>query len=420
MMLKTLNQYILEKATGFRCGVTLPFQEVETTFSDMEGVFNVSLPEDSVQPWQSASGSINRDKNHAILGAIAEAMERYSAAVINFPIKKYSQLNNKKVILPNEFSLFSEDQYNNPDFLWKKFGLDEAFFGEVYSVYTNESYWVPQELIGLGTKSEKALIPSTSTGLAAHFDKFSAMLLAVQELLERDALTVYWLNSLGGREIQLEEKYTAPVKEKGGEIFCFDITQDWNPHPVIIVCGYLLQRNKKRISMGVACRENYEKAIEKAYVEWIQGTTFAGFYDVYHPGLVLNHPDDLKDFDEHAVYYTLYPDKWRDVPLIKKRKNHSINPKINISSNSNADILKQLLNELEKEKIRIFYRDLTLPDVREAGLTVVRVLSPELSLIHGDERAPFLGGRTNDVVWRNKNVDMRQVEFPNKFPHPLG
>ena len=78
------------------------------------------------------------------------------------------------------------------------------------------------------------------------------------------------------------------------------------------------------------------------------------------------------------------------------------------------------MDKLKKEGIRLFYRDLTLPDVKETGLTVVRVLSPELSLIHGDERSPFLGGRTNDVAWRYKDIFEDQVDFPNKFPHPLG
>ena len=420
---KNLSQYILEKSTGFRCGITLPFQEVETTFADMEGIVNVSLPEDSIQPWKSASGSINRNKNYAIIGAVAEAMERYSAAVINFPIKKIQELKAEKVIIHSEFSLFSNEQYNDPNFIWKSIDMKEAFFGEVYSIYNNEKYWVPQELIGLGTKADKALIPSTSTGLAAHFDKYSALLLAVQELLERDALTVYWLNSLGGREISMEEKYLKPVQDKNGRVYCFDITQDWNPHPVIVVCGYLRQRNKKRISMGVACRESYEKAIEKAYLEWIQGSVFAGFYDVYHPELKLNHPNDLKDFDEHAVYYTLHPELWDNVPLIKKRVayNHKAKKAINLSVEDNPfKVLENLINKLKEEKIRIFYRDITLPDVRDAGLIVVRALSPELSLIHGDERAPFCGGQTKNVSWRYPNVLRNEIEFPNRFPHPLG
>jgi ribosomal protein S12 methylthiotransferase accessory factor len=418
MQQKTLDYLILSKATGFRNGVTLPFQLVDKTFSDLEGIFNASLPEDSVQPWKSASGSISRDEDRAVIGAIAEAMERYSAAVVNFQIKKLSDLSGEKVISHNDFSLFSEEQYATPNFQWKKFNMKDAFFGEVFSVYNNEKVWVPQELIGLGTKSDIALVPSTSTGLAAHFDKYTGLLLAIQELLERDALTVYWLNSLGGREIKLEEKYLAPVARKSGQVFCFDITQKWNPHPVVIVCGYLKQRNKKRISMGVACRETYEQAIEKAYLEWVQGAIFAGFYDVYHPELELNKNEEVVDFDEHAVYYTLYPNLWYKVPLLQKRSAYKPKQTNDVSGNSKI-ALEQLLIKLRKEGLRIYYRDLTLSDVREVGLTVIRALSPELSLIHGDERAPFLGGRTSDVKWRYPDL-VEQANFPNKFPHPLG
>jgi ribosomal protein S12 methylthiotransferase accessory factor len=418
-MYRKLDQYILERATGFRNGVVLPFQEIETTFADIEGIFNVSLPEDSVQPWKSASGGISRDKDRAITGAIAEAMERHSAAIIKFPIKKLSELNNEKVILHSEFSLFSDEQYTTPNFPWKKFGVEDAFFGEVYSVYDNQKVWVPQELIGLGTISEKALIPSTSTGLSAHFDKYAGLLLAIQELLERDALTVYWLNSLGGREIVLDDKYLEPVRKKFGEVFCFDITQEWNHHPVIIVCGYIKQRNKKRFSMGVACRKNHEEAIEKAYLEWIQGTIFAGFYDLYHPTLDLSKIEDIVDFDKHAVYYTLYPQLWKRIPLLNKKNAYVPKTKMASKNQSITSILEDLLVELHKIGIRIYYRDLTLPDVREAGLTVIRALSPELSLIHGDERAPFQGGKTKDVIWRYPDL-VNQVEFLNKLPHPLG
>ena len=107
--LKSLHYLILTKATGFRCGVTLPFSDVETTFSDIEGVFNVSVPEDSVQAWKSAGGSMGRDRDRAVIGAIAEVMERYSAAVIDFPIKTVSELDNDRVILHEEFPLFKVD-----------------------------------------------------------------------------------------------------------------------------------------------------------------------------------------------------------------------------------------------------------------------------------------------------------------------
>lgn len=418
MTQQSLNYLTIQNAANFRVGVTLPWQEVESSFADIDGFFNISIPEDTAKPWKSSSGSINKDKDKAVVGAIAEAMERYSAALVKFPVRKLSELKRERIILHSEFSLFKDKQYEQPGFPFKKVDINNAYFGEVFSLYSNKSFWIPHELIGLGPKKGKAFFPSTSTGLAAHFNKTDALLIAIQELLERDALSTYWLNSLGGREIKIGDEYQNKVKSRDGEVYCFDITQEWNPHPVVVVCGYLKQRNKKRISLGAACRSTYDKAIEKAFSEWVQGTIFAGFYDLYHSNINLDKVENVDDFDKHAVYYTIYPKKWYDVPLIKKRMPYK--PRV-IGDNS-KDTLKLVVNLLEKlseSRIRLFYRDITLADVRDVGLTVVRVLSPELSLIHGDERTPFLGGRASDVKWRYPDL-INYSEFPNKYPHPLG
>lgn len=425
--MKNLYYYLLKQATSFRCGITMPFQEVIPNFSDIGGIYNISVPRDSAKNWATSSGCIDFDKENAICGAIAEAMERYCGALISFQIKNKAELKGKSVIQLEKFALFSDEQYSNPEFIWKKPVDDGVFYGKMYSVYDNEEVWIPHELIGLGTKTSKAAVPSTSTGIASHTDKWLALLRAIQEILERDAFTVYWVNSLPGREIKLDDRYLKPVKEKHGEIFCFDITQDWNPNPVVAICGFIKQRNLKRISMGVACRSNYEDAIKKAYLEWVQGTIFAVYYKMSMPNIRLGNPSQISDFDEHAAYYTIHPEKWECVPIIKNRKgfdrggifrslrkNEPDNPKT---------ILKNLLKAIIKEKIEIFYKDITLPDVRQTGLWVIRAVSPQLSLIHGDESAAFLGGRTGDVKWRYKELyksNKTGMDFPNKFPHPLG
>ena len=420
-MQKTLDYYLLNLATGVRIGITLPHQSVQSTFADLPGYFNVSISEDLTKFWRTASGSMANNMASAVMGAIGEAMERYSAAVVDFPIKKAIEIENlkEKIITAKEFSLFSRAQHEDVSLGLKSTEDKDAYYGEVYSLYDNSKAWVPQEMIGLGARKEPALIASTSTGLAAHTNKYRAILLALQEVLERDALATTWLNSLGGREIKLDEKYTQPIQEKYGQVYCLDMTQDWNPHPVVAVCGYIPQRNKKRISMGVACRETYAKAIEKAYTEWMQGTIFAGLYDVYHPDLELKKTEDVGGFDEHAVYYTVYPSKWNKVPLLEKRVPHIPEAQEDHSSDVKENIAN-LLKELSKQNIRIYYRDISLPDVKEAGLTVVRVLSPEMSLLHGDERRPFLGGRTADVAWRYRNIKRTNEKFPNPYPHPLG
>ncbi|MBR1936644.1 MAG: YcaO-like family protein [Bacilli bacterium] len=418
--MKTINQLLMEQCCNFRCGIALPFQRIPNNFCDISNVYNYSVPEDSIEPWKTASGSLNFDENKAIMGAIGESLERYSGAICNFDMKSYAELNNKKRILYyKDFSLFAEEQYNDQSFSWKKPNPEQQFYGKVYSLYDNKEWYVPQELIGLGSKKQNASIPSTSTGIAAHTNKLEAISSALLEVLERDALTTYWLHSIGGREISLDDKYTKEVKDKKGQIFCFDITQDWNPYPVVIVCGYLLVNNKKRISMGVACRENYEKAIEKAYLEWIQGCVFAGYYDEFHADIKLDNSKNVNSFDLHAVYYTKHPEQWENVPLIKYRSSYKyIERNNNLRDKSIEYRLKFLLKKLRKENIRLFYKDITTSDVREVGVTVIRVLSPDLALLHGDENEMFLGGKTKDIKWRYK--DLKSLEFPNRYPHPLG
>ena len=121
----------------------------------------------------------------------------------------------------------------------------------------------------------------------------------------------------------------------------------------------------------------------------------------------------------HAVYYTKHPEKWENVPLIKyrtpykyvERNNQLIGKDINYKLNF-------LLKKLQQENIRLFYKDISTIDVKDVGVTVIRVLSPDLSLLHGDENEMFLGGRTKDIIWRYKGLKSR--EFPNHYPHPLG
>ncbi|MDR0782808.1 MAG: YcaO-like family protein [Propionibacteriaceae bacterium] len=353
------------------------------------------------------------------MGAIGESLERYSAAICQFELKPLSALASCDVIDHLEFALFSKEQYGNPDFRWQEPDKENSLFGKVHSLFDNRDAYVPQELIGLGSRDQKASLPSTSTGLAAHTDRYEAILSALLELLERDALTTTWLNSLGGRELALDDRYTTEVTAKQGQILCFDITQAWNPFPVVIVCGYLLQNNKKRISLGVACRASYAKAIEKAYLEWIQGCVFAGYYDEFYPTLSLDSVREVDSFDRHAVYYTKHPELWASVPLIRNREpSQCVERNADLVATTSSRKLAFLLGELKKADIRLFYKELTTVDVAEVGVSVVRVLSPDLSLIHADENIPFLGGRTSDVNWRYP--DLRTGKFPNNYPHPLG
>ena len=78
--MKSINQILMEQCSNFRCGIILPFHKTNTNFCDIPNIYNYSIPEDSIEPWKTASGAISFDENQAIMGAIGEALERYAGA----------------------------------------------------------------------------------------------------------------------------------------------------------------------------------------------------------------------------------------------------------------------------------------------------------------------------------------------------
>jgi ribosomal protein S12 methylthiotransferase accessory factor len=413
-----LSLYRLRQTSSVRCGLMLPPGNVPTGHADIRGYYNWGVPPDPSNSWLPACGALAATNHDAEAGAIGETLERYCAGIARFPVFSADALpSDARRLSHDAFALYSAEQKASLGFLWPAEACCKGLYAQVFSLSTNETVWVPQELVGMGTREGPPTVPSTSSGLAAHTDGWLALLRAVQEILERDALTVTWLNSLGGRQFDLLETYQNQVADKGGEVLAFDLTQYWNPHPVVAVCGNIPLRGRPRFALGAACRETLELACEKAFQEWLQGVLFAGFH-VYGEDRNTNASDIPGSFEEHAAYYSLHPENWPKVPLLRYRRpaepHRTAAPQTDTST-----ILEALVAHLRQEDIELFYRELTTVDVRSTGLRVMRALSPQLSLLHGDERYPFLGGRTRDVGWRYPDL-VASNNAMNPYPHPLG
>jgi ribosomal protein S12 methylthiotransferase accessory factor len=431
----TLSSHLLQGAARARCGLVRPAQPIDANACDWTGplfegrrVHNAATPADPANPWQGVSGAVALDAEGAADGAVAEALERLAAAQAGIEVRRRDALMPAQRLDESAFALFSAHQRATPGFPWPMHERDDDLFAAVHALDDNREAWVPQELVGLGPRSGQARLPSTSSGLAAWRDgrdgAWLVVLRAAQELLERDALAATWLNGVAGRRIALPAHWHAHASARGGELQAFDLTQHWNPHPVIAVAGGIPFEGRPRHVLGIACRADPHEALHKALLEWQQALTFAAHLCGRESARLPREPAALRSFDEHAAFYTLRPELWPQLPLLREAGASTLPltfplPTLRPAAPRAIAELDLLRRRLGSAGIALYYRELTTADVAAAGLRVMRVLSPQLSGLHADERAPFLGGRCQDVAWRYPGVP-HASEFPNPFPHPLG
>lgn len=447
--MQALSHALLSRAAEARCGLLLAPQPSAVQACDVAGLANWAVPPDPAEAWQTVSGAVGWSDAQARAAAIAEGLERLAAAQVPLPVRRRADLAacGERMLDESQFALFSPAQHQTPGFAWPLTRSPDDGFAPVHCLLPNllkggadtappAPVWVPQELVGLGPRSGVARLPSTSSGLAAHGDgvhgPWLALLRAAQELLERDALTVTWLHGLGGREIAVPAHWQARATRLGGTLRAFDLTQAWNPHPVIAVTGGAPQQGQPRWVLGVACRASAAQALDKAALEWAQSLAFAGYMLSERAHELPREAAELRRFDEHAAFYSLRPELWLQVPLLRHAEPVcalSADAQSEEPGRGNQDFtqekqrarmhLLQLTQSLQDAGITLLYRELTTRDVAAAGLRVMRVISPELALLHSDERAPFLGGRTADWRWRYPWAQPHGP-FPNPLPHPLG
>ena len=363
---------LVARAVGWRHGVVADLGPVPATFADPP-IANWGAATHPLAGGASAGGA-GRDDDLARAAAVGEAVERYTASTAPLPVVEPA---------PGDEVVAFDPGYHGTGPL-----------SEAYSALDNRLVLVPVSLLTLDPARSSA---ATSNGLAADPSPRRALLRAVQELVERDALVTTWLHGVAARMVD------------AGPPAVLDLTPAWSPHPVAAVAGTLPLRGRPRHSLGLACRARWADAVDKAWLEWAQGCVFAGLAGLAEPAAV---PDVPTTFDEHAAYYTAHPDQWDCLPLWG-------GPRVDPPPDAADPSLAGLVAALARGGVDVYYRDLTTVDAAHIGLRVVRALSPQLVPIHADHRRPFLGGTVRDLSRRYPWARAGAV-FPNPAPHPLG
>jgi ribosomal protein S12 methylthiotransferase accessory factor len=446
---------LLHRGAANRLGIVAAPEQIPTTLADVPGVFHAS-----VRSPYGVSGGVGWDRDSATTAAVGEGLERFSAAAhplptlsLNTPFTKYTY---------DAFSLFSPEQLADPHCPWRP--SSETTYVGATRLDDAALVGVPRSLASLSDPQGEAI--ATSNGLAAGPTMPHAIERGLQEVIERDALMTAWLHGLAPQSLDLPQALANRIAHLGADIRVLDLTPIYSPWPVVAVCGSLPWRGRPRIGLGAACRATYSEAIEKAFLEWSQATVFVGVQMAFNRLQTYESADAVTTFEDHALYYSAHPQEWSKVPFWSSHSPVPIPQRAQIkngqtkndqSSASNqadpgsvkfgnrtdstlAEVRRQdssrfvpspdptgraqsrvdqAVSKLNQHNLSVLTVDLTIPEVRELGVHVSRVLVPGLLSVNPDHRWPYLGGTAALSRLRFPTLDPH-VAFPSPFPHPLG
>jgi ribosomal protein S12 methylthiotransferase accessory factor len=291
-------------------------------------------------------------------------------------------------VAPERFALFSERQLASPGFPFRRFTPDSRIaWVEGQALPGGRSAFLPAELVYLGAAAGCAPIAySTSSGLACDRSELAATVKGAFELIERDAFMLVWSNRL-----------SLPLLEWGEDVF--DRTGldyaavNLSPvHDVPCVLGVVRAPAgvPGALGVGAAAASTVERAAWKALAEAFSARAAGVKLTLLDPDAgdrpVVTFEDHIRRYADHrhAPCAAFLASSSERAPL------ESVPP---LEGDGPKQWLTALCRRIEAAGSRAYAVDVTAPDVAELGLSVIRVLAPELCALDTADELRFLGGR---------------------------
>lgn len=425
---------------------TIP-ESVTTVQADVSNMRHVGPYSNSV----FCQGSSLQDRKSAYLAALGESVERYCANILSEHPRVHSSYDalirrGFKALAPEEVVLFSENQYASEGFPFTKFDRDLPITWSLgYCHTTMQEIWVPSSLVYVnwhtGMNKPQPLINfAPFAGVAAGDSVDMAVVNGVQEVIERHATMVWWLNghSLPCTEAEsyIDEFFGTLKTQHAPQLICLD-----NVFDLPVAAGIVFDDEEHLTHIGFSCKNTLRDAAIKAWTEAL--TLQEGARDLLNPdgahwraltkGLLAGRSykkwradrrylddfrDDFRDVDDLMVQQEVYLD-----PRAGERMAHLLRPTATTqersSTKSQMNNLSDCVEVLDQANMRLITVDITTTDVGCAGLTVQRSIVPG-TVGNSPAAFPYLGGR----VVQDQAVSLGWVESAlpesqlNYFPMP--
>lgn len=386
-------------------------------------------------------GGMNVRAQTAKISCICEGMERYSGCQ-NPDTKKIihgTELdflsNDLDCMRSKELDYYTDGQYLSIRPCQKWLPTTMLSWSKGSRLGTEESVYIPNQFVYLQnqlSKNEPPIIEPTSSGLACHRDLPLAQLAGLREVIERDALMIFWLRRLESPRFTLEslkgldpeaDKILYRVQETAGlELTVLDITTDIRIPVILCILRNCLRGYNVASVFSAAADINPTRAFAKALNE-VLGTYSMAHRLKFHREEYSNIKvgptewDKVKHFNDHVamfgqhdiLQYIGWIDKGPEVGFYEQMETLPDVLPMESSLNTYVDRLKQA-------DLECLCVDITSPEVREIGFRVVKSIVPGAVPINSDQLfCPINCKRLETVPFALKIACKKGI---NIIPHP--
>ncbi len=375
-------------------------------------------------------GGASLDRDRAMAKAVGEVVERYCAAFFrrsDLPLVSAAQATFAHVD-PGSFALNRADQYaaGTTEFVPFTDELPVRWTAAVDCATARTTY-VPAAAVYLPymyRDTEEPIMQPISTGLACGEEFEKALLSAVCEAIERDAFTIFWQAKLSPPRIP-RDSLNAENRElldrfarARFDVTLLNITTDISiPCAMAVACHD--DPSQPALTVAAAVHPVADVAVRKCLEELEHTRFYARRVKATVAPVDPHRVDEIYEQEQHIRFWAEQSNRHRAGRLFASNSERPL-PAAAPNSDDTTAHLRFVRESLERVALRMFYVDVTTPEIRELGLHVVRAVVPGLHpLVIGHRRRALGGRRLYEVPVR---LGYDAPEFPlddPTTPHPF-
>lgn len=382
----------------------------------------------------AVGGGASTTREAALAKTIGECVERYSAAIYtktDFPLFSY---NNApfSCVHPHEFELFSNEQYQNPEFTFDKFDLDsQVRWVPSRSLETRETLYVPASMVYVPyffyeNGDETPICQPISTGLSCHCSYEEAAIGGICEVIERDCFMITWQAGMSRSKIRPESLSDANkdlirrFENVGYEVHLMDISNETRIPSILSVATHI-ETSYVPIVVAASVSLNPEEAVRKSLEELAHTERYAYQIKTELPRLL---PD--KNFDNilgqvHHVNYWMTENIQHNAAFLYASENFIDFQQLpSFEKFSPKEDLAEISRLINQSGYKVLIVDITTQDINSLGMYVIRAIIPGYHpLFMGFHNRSLDGRRLWTIPQRLGFKGITRESGDTPYPHPF-